>query len=65
MESHFALRRVRDQLWRLPEDQRAVLLLVAVEGLSYKEASAVLDIPIGTLTSRLARARHPVARWAA
>jgi RNA polymerase sigma-70 factor, ECF subfamily len=42
----------------LPEDQRAAVSLVLVEGLPYKEAADVLDIPIGTLTSRLARARE-------
>ena len=42
---------------RLPEDQRIAVSLVLVEGLPYKEASEVLDIPIGTLTSRLARGR--------
>ncbi|PZU15646.1 MAG: RNA polymerase subunit sigma [Citromicrobium sp.] len=41
----------------LPEDQRAVLLLVSVEDLSYAEAAAVLDIPQGTVMSRLSRAR--------
>jgi RNA polymerase sigma-70 factor, ECF subfamily len=42
---------------RLPEAQRAVMLLVAVEGLSYREAAIALEIPIGTVMSRLARAR--------
>jgi RNA polymerase sigma-70 factor, ECF subfamily len=42
---------------RLPDAQRAVMLLVAVEGLSYREAATMLDIPIGTVMSRLARAR--------
>ena len=42
---------------RLPDAQRAVMLLVAVEGLSYREAATVLDVPIGTVMSRLARAR--------
>ena len=42
---------------RLPEDQRIAVSLVLVEGLPYKEAAQVLDIPIGTLTSRLARGR--------
>jgi len=44
-------------LARLPEAQRAVLLLVAVEDLSYTDAARVLDIPVGTVMSRLSRAR--------
>lgn len=42
---------------KLPDAQRAVMLLVAVEGLGYREAATVLDVPIGTVMSRLARAR--------
>jgi RNA polymerase sigma-70 factor (ECF subfamily) len=42
---------------RLPDAQRSVMLLVAVEGLSYKEAAECLEIPVGTVMSRLARAR--------
>ena len=42
---------------RLPSEQRALLLLVSVEGLSYKEVAQALDIPIGTVMSRLSRAR--------
>jgi RNA polymerase sigma-70 factor (ECF subfamily) len=41
----------------LPAEQREVLLLVGVEEMSYAEAAAVLSIPVGTLMSRLARAR--------
>ncbi|WP_421789762.1 RNA polymerase sigma factor [Hyphobacterium sp.] len=41
----------------LPDEQRVAVSLVLVEGLSYKEAASVLDVPIGTLTSRLARGR--------
>jgi len=44
-------------LQRLPADQRAVLLLVVLEDMSYKEAAGVLAIPIGTVMSRLSRAR--------
>ena len=45
-------------LSRLPEDQRLAVSLVLVEGLSYKDAAEVLDVPLGTLTSRLARGRE-------
>jgi RNA polymerase sigma-70 factor (ECF subfamily) len=43
---------------RLPAEQREAIALVLVEGLAYKEAAAVLDVPIGTLTSRLSRGRE-------
>jgi RNA polymerase sigma-70 factor (ECF subfamily) len=49
---------VRKAVGRLSEEQRAAVALVLVEGLPYKEAAEVLGIPIGTLTSRLARARE-------
>jgi RNA polymerase sigma factor (sigma-70 family) len=49
---------VLTKLARLPEDQRAVLLLVAVEDLSYAQTAKVLNIPVGTVMSRLARARE-------
>jgi RNA polymerase sigma-70 factor, ECF subfamily len=42
---------------QLPDDQRSVLLLVSIEDVSYTEAARILDIPIGTVMSRLARAR--------
>ncbi len=57
MEAQLTLDAVRNLAARLPEEQRSILLLVCVEGLSYKEVSAVLEIPMGTVTSRLARAR--------
>lgn len=44
-------------LMTLPDEQREVLVLVAIEGLSYRDAAECLDIPLGTLMSRLARAR--------
>jgi RNA polymerase sigma-70 factor (ECF subfamily) len=49
---------VQTAMARLPEEQRTAVSLVLVEGLSYKEAAQVMDIPIGTLTSRLARGRE-------
>jgi RNA polymerase sigma-70 factor (ECF subfamily) len=51
------LAQVRQAFMELPESQRAVLHLVVLEGLSYQEAAATLGIPLGTLMSRLGRAR--------
>jgi RNA polymerase sigma factor (sigma-70 family) len=48
---------IRRAVSRLPEDQRLAVALVLVEGLSYAEAAEVMDVPIGTLTSRLGRGR--------
>jgi RNA polymerase sigma-70 factor, ECF subfamily len=56
-EARMTLGKVRQILREFPEQHRSVLLLVCVEGLSYREAAAVLDIPTGTVMSRLARAR--------
>ncbi|WP_116135294.1 sigma-70 family RNA polymerase sigma factor [Trinickia diaoshuihuensis] len=52
------LRDVQRMLYRLPFEQREALLLVCVEELSYQEVSAVLDVPVGTVMSRLSRARE-------
>lgn len=49
---------------RLPEEQRTVLLLVAVEGLSYAEAAEVTGLAVGTVTSRLSRARSQLRQAA-
>ena len=48
-------------LAELPEEQRLVVALVLVDGLSYREAATVLQVPIGTVTSRLARGRDALA----
>ena len=49
-----------DAFKRLPEAQRAVMLLVAVEGLSYQETAEAIGVPIGTVMSRLSRARQAI-----
>jgi RNA polymerase sigma-70 factor (ECF subfamily) len=51
------LRDVVRAVARLPFEQRAVLLLIALEGMSYQTAADVLDVPVGTVMSRLSRAR--------
>jgi RNA polymerase sigma-70 factor (ECF subfamily) len=58
MDAHADALAVQQAMARLNEDQRLAVALVLVEGLPYKEAAEVLGIPIGTLTSRLARARE-------
>ncbi|MBI1188589.1 MAG: sigma-70 family RNA polymerase sigma factor [Alphaproteobacteria bacterium] len=61
MEARLEMRAVENAMQTLPEEQRLAIGLVCVEGLSYKEAAEALDIPIGTLTSRLARGREALA----
>ena len=53
-----SLLEVRDAYLNLSEEHREVLLLVAIEGLQYEEAAAILQIPVGTIRSRLSRARQ-------
>jgi len=58
VEATITLKAVRQALAQLPAEQRVVLVLVCVDGLRYAEAAAVLKIPVGTVMSRLARARQ-------
>ena len=57
VEARLALAEVRRAVEHLSPDQRAALLLVTVDGLSYREAAEVAQVPVGTIMSRLARAR--------
>lgn len=57
MEARMDLEIVRREVRRLPSEQQLVLSLVTIDGMSYQEAADVLDVPIGTVMSRLARAR--------
>jgi RNA polymerase sigma-70 factor (ECF subfamily) len=56
------VRDVLSALARLPEGQRAALVLIALEDFSYREAARVLGVPLGTLMSRLARGRETLRR---
>lgn len=58
LEARSELDAVAAAMATLPDDQREAVALVLVEGLAYREAAAVLDVPIGTLTSRLVRGRQ-------
>lgn len=57
-EAHQQRMAIQKAISLLSEDHRIVIGLVLVDGLPYKEAAEVLEIPMGTLTSRLARARE-------
>jgi RNA polymerase sigma factor (sigma-70 family) len=61
VDANSTLWSISEAMHKLPEEQRLAVALVLVEGMSYKEASALLEIPIGTLTSRLARGRTALA----
>ncbi|MEX2643595.1 MAG: sigma-70 family RNA polymerase sigma factor [Acetobacterales bacterium] len=56
--TYMACREIPRALSRLPQEQRQVILLVGLEGLSYRAAAEVLGIPIGTVMSRLSRGRE-------
>jgi len=57
-EAGLVHRDIVDALCELPAEQRAAIALTAIEGLSYDEAATALDIPVGTLRSRLSRGRE-------
>jgi RNA polymerase sigma-70 factor (ECF subfamily) len=61
LEARLALADVRRLVAQLPPDQRAALMLVAVDGLAYADAADVLGVPAGTVASRVARARLALA----
>lgn len=58
IEASIMLRQVLQAMGQLSESDRAVLALVCIEGLSYKDSAATLGVPMGTVMSRLARARQ-------
>jgi RNA polymerase sigma factor (sigma-70 family) len=57
-ESQELLTKVNSAMHTLPHEQRSILSLVALQGMAYKDVAAILDIPIGTVMSRLSRARN-------
>jgi RNA polymerase sigma-70 factor (ECF subfamily) len=63
-QTRVELMEVLREVGRLPVDQRAVLVLAAVEEMRYEEIAAVLSIPVGTVMSRLSRAREKLRRVA-
>jgi len=61
--SKLELQQVRRFIGELDEDNRTVLMMIAVDGRSYKDVAEELQVPIGTVTSRLARARLKLRDW--
>lgn len=61
-ETQFAAQELHQQITALPEELSLVVLTVSVEGYSYAEAAKLLDIPVGTVMSRLHRARKQLAQ---
>jgi RNA polymerase sigma-70 factor, ECF subfamily len=61
VEARLTLQSAARALGELPEEQRSVVALILIDGMSYREAADVLEVPIGTVTSRLARARTYLA----
>jgi RNA polymerase sigma-70 factor (ECF subfamily) len=57
MEASLDLKRVMAGMARLPDEQREVVALILIEGFGYREAAEMLDLPIGTVSSRLVRGR--------
>lgn len=57
LEGEMALHEIQRGMAALSEEHRTVLMLVCVEGLSYRETADILQVPMGTVTSRLVRAR--------
>lgn len=62
VEGRSELASARAAMAALPEEQRLLMTLVVLDGMSYKEAAATLDIPIGTVMSRIARVRRAIDR---
>jgi RNA polymerase sigma-70 factor, ECF subfamily len=52
------LRDLDRALAQITEERREVILLIGLEGISYEEAATILDVPIGTIRSRLSRGRE-------
>nr|MBL8455880.1 RNA polymerase sigma factor [Zoogloeaceae bacterium] len=61
VEARSDARVVRKAIAQLPEEQRMVLMMITIDGLSYREAAQTLGVPVGTVMSRLARARGKLA----
>jgi RNA polymerase sigma-70 factor (ECF subfamily) len=57
LDSYVSFHEVREAMSRLSEEHKIILMLVCVEGYSYQESSDILNVPVGTVASRVVRAR--------
>jgi RNA polymerase sigma factor (sigma-70 family) len=64
MDASIELKRMMALMQQLPEEQREVVALILIEGFGYREAAEILDIPTGTVSSRLVRGRNALLRLA-
>lgn len=62
-EESLAMKELHRHLARLPADQRLLLMMISVQGVSYEEASAQMGIPVGTLKARVSRTRAQLRSW--
>lgn len=62
MEAQMELGDIDRAMAKLPDEQREAVMLVLVEGYAYREAAEILEVPVGTLTSRLGRGREALLR---
>jgi RNA polymerase sigma-70 factor (ECF subfamily) len=64
MDASIELKRMMALMQQLPEEQREVVALILIEGFGYREAAEILEVPIGTVSSRLVRGRNALLRLA-
>ena len=62
MENHMRLNEVHEAMQQLSEEHRSALMLICVEGVTYQDAADILQVPVGTITSRLVRARKALLK---
>jgi RNA polymerase sigma-70 factor (ECF subfamily) len=62
-EESLAMKELQRHLMRLPADQRLLLLMISVQGVSYEEASSQFGVPVGTLKARVSRTRTQLRSW--
>lgn len=62
IEAVIDLKRVMEAMERLPDEQREVVALILIEGFGYREAAELLDLPVGTVSSRLVRGRSALLK---